>query len=250
MRSRRPKVLHPLVGQPLICRVLDVVRSTGADHIVVVLGHQADQVRAVLAESVDSVVQEPQLGTGHAVQRAAPRLQHIGADRLLVHLGDAALVRPESLRRLVEQDVGPAAPIALLTARVSDPSGYGRVLRLADGTVDRTVEEADASPRERSANEIWSGSMLLWTPWLWDHLARLPVSPKGEYYLPELVNVARQEHLAVAAVLTEDEDEVQGINDRVELARAQAILRRRTLEGVMRSGVTIVDPATTYIEPE
>jgi bifunctional UDP-N-acetylglucosamine pyrophosphorylase/glucosamine-1-phosphate N-acetyltransferase len=124
------------------------------------------------------------------------------------------------------------------------------VIRLPEGTVDRMVEEVDASPDERAVNEIWSGSMLAWAPWLWEHIDRVPKSPKGEYYLPELVNLARAEERAVLAVLTEDEEEVLGINDRVELARAEAILRRRTLAALQRSGVTIVDPATTYVDPE
>jgi bifunctional UDP-N-acetylglucosamine pyrophosphorylase/glucosamine-1-phosphate N-acetyltransferase len=112
------------------------------------------------------------------------------------------------------------------------------------------VEEADATADERAVREIWSGSMLFWTPWLWRHLSDLPVSPKGEYYLPELVNVACAAGLGVQAVRTEDEQEVHGVNDRLQLAEAEAILRRRTLDELMRSGVTIVDPATTFIEPE
>jgi bifunctional UDP-N-acetylglucosamine pyrophosphorylase / glucosamine-1-phosphate N-acetyltransferase len=250
MRSRQPKVLHQLAHRPLICRVLDLVRGAGAGHVVVVLGHQAEQVRAVLPESVDTVVQSPQLGTGHAVQVAARTIKRHKPRRLLVHLGDEALVRVESLQRLAHQSLGPDAPIALLNAKVGDPFGYGRVIRLPDGSVDRMVEEVDATPEERIVNEIWSGSMLLWTPWLWEHIDRLPRSAKGEYYLPELVNLARAEGRTVLAVLAEDEDEVLGVNDRADLAHAHAVLRRRTLDQLQRAGVTIVDPATTYIDPE
>jgi bifunctional UDP-N-acetylglucosamine pyrophosphorylase / glucosamine-1-phosphate N-acetyltransferase len=250
MRSRQHKVLHRLAHRPLICRVLDLVHAAGAGDVVVVLGHQADAVRRLLPANVQTVVQEPQLGTGHAVQVAGEQLKSYAAERVLVHYGDEALVRVDSLRRLTQQELGPRAPIGLLNARVKDPFGYGRVIRLPDGTVDRMVEEVDASPDERAVNEIWSGSMLAWAPWLWEHIDRLPLSPKGEYYLPELVNLARAEERAVLAVLTEDEDEVLGINDRVDLARAEAILRRRTLEGLLRAGVTIVDPATTYVDPE
>ena len=250
MRSRQHKVLHQLAGKSLIQRVLDLVAAAGATHVVVVLGHQADQVRAVLPESVSTVIQTPQLGTGHAVQMAASTLRRFGANRLLVHYGDSALVRPDSLRRLVEQGVAPEAPLALLTARVKDPFGYGRVIRLPDGTVDRTVEELDATPEQRQIDEIWSGSMLAYTPWLWDNLGNLPLSRKGEYYLPELVNMARQQRLSVRAALTSDEEEVLGVNDRQQLAEAHAALRRRTLEELMRAGVTIVDPHSTFIEPE
>jgi len=250
MRSRHPKVLHPLVGKPLIQRVLDLIEGAGASHVVVVLGHQADQVRKRLPESIDTVVQEPQLGTGHALQVAAQRLKTFGAERLLVHYGDEALVRPETLRRLVATELSPGAPIALLNARVRDPHGYGRVVRLADGRVDRMVEEVDATPDQRAIDEIWSGTMLVHTGWLWANLDSLPLSPKGEYYLPDLVNIARAQGLTVQATLTQDEQEVLGVNDRLQLAEANAVARRRKLEELLRSGVSIVDPATTYIEPE
>jgi bifunctional UDP-N-acetylglucosamine pyrophosphorylase / glucosamine-1-phosphate N-acetyltransferase len=250
MRSRRPKVLHQLAHRPLICRVLDVVRAAGVRHVVVVLGHHAEQVQAVLPADVDTVLQTSRLGTGHAVQVAADQLKAYAAERVLVHLGDEALVRVDSLRRLVEQQLSPHAPIALLNAQVSDPFGYGRVIRLANGDVDRMVEEADASTEDRAVNEVWSGSMLVWAPWLWEHIERLPRSPKGEYYLPELVNLARDEGRAVHAVLAQDEEEVLGINDRGHLARAEAILRQRTIQRLQQHGVTIIDPATTYIDPD
>jgi bifunctional UDP-N-acetylglucosamine pyrophosphorylase/glucosamine-1-phosphate N-acetyltransferase len=252
MRSRRHKVVHSLCGRPLIVRVVDLLAGAGVAKVVVVLGHAPEQVREVLPEWVATVVQEPQLGTGHAVQVAAAQLQRYGGDRLLVHYGDEALVRPSSLRRLIATGVGPAAPIALLNARVRDPKGYGRVIRLPDGGVDAMVEEVDATPAQRSIDEVWSGSMLLFTPWLWPNLAPngLPLRPTGEYYLPDLVNMARAQGLAVRATLTEDEEEVYGVNDRAQLAQADAILRRRTLDNLLRAGVTIVDPATTFIEPE
>jgi bifunctional UDP-N-acetylglucosamine pyrophosphorylase/glucosamine-1-phosphate N-acetyltransferase len=250
MRSRRHKVLHELGGKPLIQRVLDLLGGAGASQVVVVLGHEADQVRKALPESVETVVQEPQLGTGHAVQVAADRLQRSGAERLLVHYGDEALVRPESLQHLLATDIGPAAPIALLNARVRDPHGYGRVIRLEDGSVGQMVEELDATPEQQAVDEIWSGTMLVYTPWLWSNLAKLPLSAKGEYYLPDLVNLARAKGLSVRATLTQDEEEVLGVNDRLQLAEANAVLRRRTLDDLLRSGVTIVDPATTYVEPE
>jgi bifunctional UDP-N-acetylglucosamine pyrophosphorylase/glucosamine-1-phosphate N-acetyltransferase len=250
MRSRVPKVLHQLAGKTLIERVLSLLRGVGADRMVVVLGHQADEVRRALPEWVDVVVQEPQLGTGHAVQVAAAQLQRLGAERVLVHLGDAALVRPESLSRLLAAPLGGASPIALMTARVRDPKGYGRVIRRSDESVDRTVEELDATPEERAVDEIWSGTMLLYAPWLWPNIHRLPLSPKGEYYLPDLVNLARADGLEVHATLVNDEEEVLGVNDRAQLAEAEAVLRRRKVDELMRSGVTIVDPHTTYIEPE
>jgi bifunctional UDP-N-acetylglucosamine pyrophosphorylase/glucosamine-1-phosphate N-acetyltransferase len=250
MRSRRHKVLHSLAGKPLIRRVLDLLLDAGAQRIVVVLGHLADQVRKSLPESVDTVFQEEQLGTGHALQIAAQQLQKSGATRVLVHYGDEALVRPESLRRLLEEGVRPDAPVGLLTARVRDPHGYGRVIRQADGGVEGMVEELDATTEQHAINEIWSGIMLLDAAWLWPNLDRLPLSKKGEYYLPDLVNIARAQGLSVSATLTEDEEEVLGVNDRVQLAEAEAVVRRRKIDDLLRSGVTIIDPRTTYIEPE
>ncbi|MDQ3809454.1 MAG: bifunctional UDP-N-acetylglucosamine diphosphorylase/glucosamine-1-phosphate N-acetyltransferase GlmU [Chloroflexota bacterium] len=250
MRSARHKMLHSLAGRPLISRVLDLVTAAGAQSIIVVLGHLAEQVRRELPKSVDSVVQEPQLGTAHAVKVAAEHIKATGADLLLVHLGDVALVRERSLQRLVQAGVGPAAPVALLSAEVGDPHGYGRVIRNADGSVESIIEEVDATPAQRAVREIWSGAMLFWTPWLWQRLDALPVSAKGEYYLPGLVNLARADGLEVRAVLAEDEQEVHGVNDLLQLAQANTILRQRVLEGLMRRGVTVVDPASTYIEPE
>ncbi|MDQ6671289.1 MAG: bifunctional UDP-N-acetylglucosamine diphosphorylase/glucosamine-1-phosphate N-acetyltransferase GlmU [Chloroflexota bacterium] len=252
MRSSHHKVVHLLGGRPLIQRVLDLLGAVGASRVVVVLGHAPEEVRNVLPEWVDTVVQEPQLGTGHAVQVAAECLREYGADRLLVHYGDEALVRPESLRRLIATGVGPEAPIALLTARMRNPKGYGRVVRLPDRGVDYMVEEIDATREQQSIDEVWSGSMLLHTPWLWPNLQeeQLPLSATGEYYLPDLVAIARAQGLSVRATLIDDEEEVYGVNDQQQLAEANAILWRRTLHDLLQSGVTIVDPATTYIEPE
>lgn len=250
MRSGRHKVLHRLAGKPLIHRVLDLLSGAGATRTIVVLGHQADQVHAVLPETVDTVIQEPQLGTGHALQIAAHRVRELGAQSVLVHFGDEPLVRPRSLARLIERGVSPLAPVALLNARVRDPFGYGRVVRLKDGTVDALVEELDATPEQRTIDEIWSGTMLLWAPWLWANLDALPLSPKGEYYLPSLVGIARGQGLSVQAALTADEEEVLGVNSQAQLAQAEAILRLRTLEALMNNGVTVIDPATTFVEPE
>jgi bifunctional UDP-N-acetylglucosamine pyrophosphorylase/glucosamine-1-phosphate N-acetyltransferase len=147
-------------------------------------------------------------------------------------------------------ELGPAAPIALLTARVRDARGYGRVIRLPDGAVAGMVEEVDATPEQRSVDEIWGGTMLFDTTWLWPNLSKLPLSAKGEYYLPDLVNIAREQRLSVQATLVQDEEEVLGVNDRGQLAEANAALRRRKVEELLNLGVTILDPATTYIEPE
>jgi bifunctional UDP-N-acetylglucosamine pyrophosphorylase / glucosamine-1-phosphate N-acetyltransferase len=250
MRSRTHKVLHEVAGRPLILRALDLAAQIGARNPVLVLGHQAEQVRAALPQQVRTVVQQPQLGTGHAVQVAADLLQHDASERLLVLYGDTVLLRPETVRRLSGEQVGPDAPIALLTARFANPYGYGRVVRAEDGTVAGMVEEAEANEAQQAIAEVWSGVMLIWTPWLWDRLQRLPRRSKGEYYLPDLVNIARDEGRSVLAVLAKEEEEAQGVNDREQLAEANAILWRRKRSELMQAGVSILDPATTFIEPE
>jgi bifunctional UDP-N-acetylglucosamine pyrophosphorylase/glucosamine-1-phosphate N-acetyltransferase len=250
MRSRTHKVLHEVAGKPLLLYALDLAAEVGARNPVVVLGHLPEQVRAVLPTQVRTVVQEPQLGTGHAVQVAADLLQRDASDRLLVLYGDTVLMWPHTLHRLSEQQVGPDAPVVLLTARFANPYGYGRVLRAEDGTVAGMVEEAEATEAQRAVDEVWSGVMLLWTPWLWDRLPRLPRRSKGEYYLPDLVNIAREEGRSVMAVLAQEEEEAHGVNDREQLAEANAILWRRKRTELMQAGVSILDPSTTYIEPE
>ena len=250
MRSRTHKVLHEVAGRPLILRALDLAAQIGVRSPVVVLGHLAEEVRAVLPPRVRTVVQQPQLGTGHAVQVAADLLRQDAAERLLVLYGDSVLLRPETLRRLSEEQVGPDAPVALLTAHLTDPFGYGRVVRAQDGTVAGMVEEVEANETQRAIVEVWSGVMLLWTPWLWERLPRLPRRSKGEHYLPDLVNIARKEGRSVLAVLAKEEEEAQGVNDREQLAEANAVLWRRKRSELMQAGVSILDPATTYIEPE
>lgn len=250
MRSTHNKQLQELCGQPLIRRALALVEHVGAAHPVVVLGHQAEQVRAVLPPNARSVVQDPLLGTGHAVQVAEELLRGDGAERLLVTYGDTVLLRPETMQRLARQPVDPDAPLALLTARVPRPYGYGRVVRGADGTVDRIVEEVEATDVERAIGEVWPGVLLTWTAWLWPHLRQLRPSAGGEYYLPDLVRLARADGKRVLATLVEDPEEIHGANDRAQLAEAHAILWRRACVDLMRAGVTIQDPATTFIEPE
>ncbi len=250
MRSRSHKVLHRVAGVPMIARVLRLAEQAGVRQRVVVLGHAADQVRAVLPEGVRTVIQEPQLGTGHAVQVAAETLAASAPERVLVLYGDMALVRPSSLQRLLDAPVGPRAPLAVLSAHLRDPYGYGRVIRAEDGSVSGVVEEIEATPAQRAIHDVHTGIVVVWAAWLWEHLPRLPRRSKGEYYLTDLVNLASEEGSRILLTMTQDEEEVHGVNDRHQLARANAIAWRQTAEKLMTSGVTILDPATTYVEPE
>ncbi len=249
MRSRLPKVLHPLVGRPLIHHALRIVQQVADVAPVVVIGHQAEQVRAALDESVRTALQEEQLGTGHAVM-SAEALARGASDLVLITYGDMPLLRPETLRALIEVQKNNSGPLSLLTVEMEDPHGFGRILRDEEGRVTAIVEEAVATPEQRAIRELNTGVYCIRNEWLWGALRKIQRSPKGEYYLTDLVEIAVSEGLEVQAVCLADSEEALGINTRVHLAEAEAVLRKRIARQWMEAGVTIVDPASTYIEAD
>lgn len=244
MRSTRPKVLHQVAGDAIITHVLDATAAAGLSDIVVVVGHGADQVAAVVGESATCVLQEPQLGTGHALQQALGALHRVPA-RVLVLCGDTPLLTPPTLSTMLA-GLDEAA-ILMLSAHLADPSGYGRVVRDGNGQVAAIVEEKDAGERERALTEINSGLYCFDGPWLAANLPHLRRSAVGEYYLTDLVATAVAQGRQVRAAVAQDPTEVMGINDRLQLAEADSILRLRHCRRLMERGVTIVDPATTYV---
>ena len=247
MKSALPKLLHPLCGKPMVSHALDAARAAGTETPVVVLGHGADRVREAVGESVRFVVQEQQLGTAHAVLQAESVLRG-ASDLVLVTYGDMPLLRAETLRELVERQRANPGPVTLLTVVADDPRGFGRILRGRDGTVAAIVEEAAASPDQLQIRELNVGAYCFRADWLWDALRRIPVSEKGEYYLTDTVELAVAAGLAVGAVALDDIAETIGINTRVDLADAEAALRRRINREHMLAGVSIVDPASVYID--
>lgn len=247
MKSALPKVLHPICGQPMITHVLGAAQAVSTERPVVVIGHGADAVRDLLQSSARCVVQDPPLGTGHAVQQAEGLLKG-KTDLVLVAYADMPLLRPESLGRLVETQKANPGPLTLLTVRAPEARGFGRVVRAADGGVLSVVEEADATDAQLQIDELNIGAYCFSSSWLWDALRRIPLSQKGEYYLTELVGLATQEHLPVQALASDDPAEAIGINTRLHLAEAEAAMRARINRAHMLAGVTILDPATTYIE--
>jgi bifunctional UDP-N-acetylglucosamine pyrophosphorylase/glucosamine-1-phosphate N-acetyltransferase len=251
MKSALPKVLHPICGRPLLGHVVAAADAIGADQVAIVLARDTiDQVRASLGERYGYAVQAERLGTGHAVLQARSLLEG-QADEVMVLFGDTPLLRPETARRVVDLRRQSGALLALMSFRPTPPTGYGRVLRDANGQVSGLVEERDATPEQRLIGECNSGIMCIDANWLWQALPHVPRSPiKGEYYLTDLVAMAVAAGGPGAAVALEasDEREAWGINDRVQLAEAEAVLRRWTLEALMRSGVTIVDPTNTYVD--
>jgi len=248
MKSQRPKVLHPLGGLPLAVYPARLARDLGCSPVALVVGHGAEAVSTALAEEeLVFAEQLEQLGTGHALLCAEAAL-HGFSGTLLLLCGDVPLLRRETLERLLTAHRAAAAAVTVLTAEMADPYGYGRIVR-ENGDVARIVEEKDAAPAEKAICEINTGIYALAAPWVFAALRRVGRdNAQGEYYLTDIVGLARGEGRRVCAVIAGDAAEAMGINDRVQLAEAATILRRRLNEEHMRAGVTLLDPATTYIE--
>ena len=247
MKSRVPKVLHTIAGRPMVLYVLDAVSGWVDSKPVLVVGHGAQAVQQAVGDAATYVVQEQQLGTGHAVLQARQASQG-SADTVLVLYADMPLLSPATLRSLVEMHQAHGGPITMLTCIHDDAMGFGRIQRNAQGRVVGIVEEAQATPEQLAIKELNPGVYCFSAVWLWDHLPRLPLSPKGEYYLTDLIHMAVAEGGSVDAITVRDPLETLGVNDRVHLARVEAVIRQRIREQWMRAGVTITDPASTYID--
>ena len=251
MKSSLPKVLHRLAGKPLIDHVLNAAAALSPASVTVVVGPRAEAIRGHLngREKVGVVVQEPQLGTAHALQQAEPALA--GKSGTLIMLsGDVPLLRPDTLRRLAKTHRGANAAATVVTATVERPYGYGRIVR-ADGRIARIVEERDASPAERQIHEINSGIYAFDLAPLFDSLRGIASqNAQGEFYLTDLVAIYRRHKLTVETLMVADPDEIRGINSRRELSEVSTIVRQNKNEELMAAGVTLVDPATTYIDPD
>lgn len=248
MRSDHAKVLHEVCGRPMLGYVLDAATAAGASPVAVVVGYQADSVKQAFAsEKLSWVLQEPQLGTGHAVTVARPSVPQDGD--VLVLCGDAPLVRTETLAALLEHHRECDSAATVLTAEVDDPTGYGRVITMSDGTVVDMVEHLDATEEQREVREINSSIYAFRVTELFSALAEVKNdNAKREYYLPDVLKVLMARGRNVDAFRARDSAEVLGINTRSELAAATDTMRRRLLERHMANGVTIVDPAVTYVE--
>lgn len=248
MKSNLPKVLHPVAGRPMIWHALQAIQQATTEMPMVVVGHGAQEVTHYLADSAHTVLQEPQLGTGHAVMQAGEQLKG-KTDLIVVCYGDMPLLRGETLQKLVETQKQNSGPISMLTVVSDDPRGFGRIIRKADGTVDAIVEEYVATPAQLQIKELNVGAYCFNAEWLWGALKRIPKNPKkGEYYLTDTIELASRENLAVRAVAVDDLEETIGVNTRVHLAEVEAAMRARINETHMLNGVTIIDPASTYIE--
>jgi bifunctional UDP-N-acetylglucosamine pyrophosphorylase / glucosamine-1-phosphate N-acetyltransferase len=242
MKSDLPKVLQPLAGRPMLQHIVDAAREVGAADIHVVYGHGGERVRDALAsEHLQWALQAEQLGTGHALQQAMPGVAD--DNLLLVLFGDVPLVRPETMRRLIEAAAGGEA-LGVLSVRMRDPTGYGRIIRDRAGTVARIVEHKDANAKERAVDEVNTGLMAMSARRAREWLGQLRNdNAQAEYYLTDIVVMAAKAGLKVNAILAEHEDEVLGVNDKVQLAEVESVYRRRRATALMLQGVTLVDPA-------
>ena len=264
MRSTLPKMLHPLAGKPLLAHVLNSVEaipttssfaslsSTVSGHRpIVVLGHEAEQVASVFGDRCLYAIQQEQLGTGHAVLAARSEVDELDPlpDTVLVCYGDTPLVRSEILASVLVEHITRRATVTFLTAYTELPSDYGRVVRDAHGRVREIVEVKRATEEQMLIKEVNSGVYCFERGWLWSTLQALPRNAAGEYYLTDLIGIAGSQQRTIATVRGEF-DETIGVNNRVQLAEAEHVVRRRILEHHMYAGVTILDPATTYIDDE
>ncbi len=247
MKSALPKVLHPVAGVPMVQHSLASAAAVTDATPVLVVGHGSEQVRAEVGDRARYALQEQQLGTGHAVRQAESLLREDGITDVLVTYADMPLLRAETLQGLVTKHSQSGATITMLTVALPDPHGFGRVVRDDAGRVVAIVEESDCTPTQRAIRELNAGMYCFKASWLWPSLAQLRPSPKGEYYLTDLVGLAVAGGEPVADCETLDPEELLGINTRVHLAEAEAVMRRRINVRWMEDGVTMVDPATTYI---
>ena len=246
MKSRFPKVLHPVAGRPMLLWCLDAARALDPERLLVVSNPDHEGVRAAVDGRVQTVSQAQPLGTGHALAQVSP--EHRTPGPVVVLYGDTPLLRPATLQGLLKAHLRGTAAVTLLTAQMADPRGYGRIVRSAAGSFRAIVEEKDADEAERRIHEVNTGVYCFRGRDLWPALARVENRNRaGEYYLTDAVGLIRGK---VDTLHVEDEQEVLGINDRVQLAQAEAAMRRRILEALMLAGVTVIDPRTTFVDAD
>ncbi|MDY0088491.1 MAG: bifunctional UDP-N-acetylglucosamine diphosphorylase/glucosamine-1-phosphate N-acetyltransferase GlmU [Coriobacteriia bacterium] len=248
MRSDLPKVAHTVLGTPMVIYVAEAARAAGCHRVVAVTGHGAEMVEGLL-DDVRCVRQDRQLGTGHAVMCARDAVEAQGS--LVVLSGDCPLMRPETIAALISAQQESSAALAILTARVDDPTGYGRIIREGAGTISAIVEQKDCTPEQCAISEVNTGTYCFDAAALFEHLDRLSTdNAQGEFYLTDMVSIFVAEGLAVHAVLTDDAAQTMGVNSRVQLAEATRVMQERINTQHMLKGVTMTDPSLVWIGPK
>ena len=248
MVSALPKILHPAAGKPMIAHIIDQVKAAGINDIVLVIGFGREQVEETLSgEQVRFAVQEQQLGTGHALMQAVSAVDHDG--QILVLGGDTPLLTAELLQELMDHHVRQGAAATVLTCSIEDPHGYGRIIRDDADYLDRIVEEKDADAAQKTIQEINSGIYCFDAGLVFSCLSGLSNdNAQQEYYLTEVLEILKRENKPVSIYMSSDSELISGINDREQLAFAEAVLRQRKNLQLMKEGVTIRDPASTFID--
>lgn len=249
MHSRLPKALHPLGGRPLIRWVVDACKHATGKPPFVVIGPEMGAIRDVVPDAAEFVEQTERLGTGHAVLQARQALEGV-CDRVLVTQVDMTLLTGESLKRLTVDPAEGKSVLTLLTLTTDRSRGFGRIIRDEQGQIKEIVEESHATSDQMQANEFNVGAYVFDAVWLWESLAQLPVSPKGEYYLTDLVGMAVSQGRSLSSVSLDDVSQGIGINTHEHLAEAESVLRRRINKEWLVRGGSMIDPSTTYIGPE
>ena len=248
MRSKYPKVLHKVGGKPMLQHVIDAATVAGCDEKVVIVGHEAELVEKMVGSQGKIALQAEQLGTGHAVMQTAEALKGFTGTALIL-CGDTPLLEGEELKKFCEAHKASGAAATVLTAVMDDPFGYGRIVRDEKGNVQAIVEQKDATEAQKAIKEINTGIYCMECPLMFDILATLTNdNAQGEYYLTDVLEKLNQAGQKVGGVVTEDSDMVMGINSRKQLSVAEGVMRQRILDKLMDNGVTIMDPASTFIE--
>lgn len=248
MKSKQYKVLHQVCGKPMVGHVLDTVKQANSEQIVVVVGHGAEQVMAYVGEGAQFVKQEQQLGTGHAVQQAEALLGSKDGVTIVI-CGDTPLVQASTIEQMLQLHAQSGAGATILTATFEDPASYGRIIRNSEGLVERIVEQKDCTAEEAAVKEINTGTYCFDNKKLFAALSKITNNnAQGEYYLTDVIGILRAAGDVVQGYCTTDIAEAIGVNDRVALAEAERLMRARINRQHLINGVTIIDPASTYIE--
>lgn len=247
MKSRLPKVVHKVCGRCMVSHAINAAREAGAKEICVVVGHGADVVKSMIEDDVTYVLQDKQLGTGHAVLCARDFIGTEGETMIL--FGDTPLITGATLKELVESHREAGNAITVLSASVENPAGYGRIIRDSQGMFVKSVEHKDATEEERMCREVNSGMYVFDSKELYEALALLKNdNAQGEYYLPDTLMIIKDKGLKVDAKVAKDSREIEGVNSKVQLAYANEVMTERINLKYMTEGVTIIDPKSTYIE--